>query len=182
MSRRVSGETPQDCATRAADASISRREMLATCLATGLVLGDAMAAGGGPDCVDVDLSGVPPGSSVVVMWRGRRVFVRHRTNEEIRAARDATLDQLLDPQPDDARAKRPEWIVVFGECTHAGCKPIEGLGKYGGWLCLCHGSDFDTSGRIRRGPARQNLEIPQYSFTGRTTLRIGDPGLECGSS
>ena len=123
--------------------------------------------------VDVDLLLIPSGKSATVKWAGKLVFVRHRTAEEIRAARATAIDALIDPQRDEARAHYPDWIVVVGECTHAGCKPIEGLGDFGGWLCLCHGSDFDTSGRVRKGPALENLEVPPHTFLSESVLRIG---------
>lgn len=159
---------------RCRGATVSRRDVLAACIGSGIVLLDA--EGGTDDefsCLEVDLSDIPPGKSVTVMWQNRRVFIRHRTKAEIRAAREAVLAELVDPATDEARAKQPEWIVVIGECTHAGCKPIEGLGGYGGWLCLCHGSDFDTAGRVRKGPALENLQIPPHEFTGPLRLRIG---------
>jgi ubiquinol-cytochrome c reductase iron-sulfur subunit len=114
------------------------------------------------------------------MWRGKPVFVRHRTAAEIAAAAEVPLSQLPDPQPDDARVKpgKAQWLVVVGVCTHLGCVPqgtrsSETRGAYGGWFCSCHGSQYDTSGRIRRGPAPTNLPVPTYTFTNDTTIRIG---------
>jgi ubiquinol-cytochrome c reductase iron-sulfur subunit len=158
---------------------LSRRDVLAVCVGASFALRNPAAACSDVACVDVELAGIPPGKSTSVTWQGRQVFVRHRTAAEIRAARDTPMDALPDPQTDDARVRRREWIVVIGECTHAGCKPIEGLGDHDGWLCLCHGSDFDTSGRVRKGPALENLEIPPYSFVDENRLRIGVP---CGTS
>jgi ubiquinol-cytochrome c reductase iron-sulfur subunit len=127
---------------------------------------------------DVDLSPVAAGQAVTVMWRGKPVFVRHRTPAEITEARDVQLSALRDPQADQARATRPEWLVVIGICTHLGCvplgqKPTDPRGEYGGWFCPCHGSHYDTSGRIRKGPAPSNLAVPTYNFTSPTQIRIG---------
>ncbi|MBG0792453.1 ubiquinol-cytochrome c reductase iron-sulfur subunit [Methylocystis sp. H62] len=123
--------------------------------------------------VEVDISGIAEGQIVTVKWRGRPVFVRHRTRQEIEAAQNTPLSDLSDPQPDSARVKKPEWLIVVGVCTHLGCIPIGYEGEYGGWLCPCHGSVFDTSGRIRAGPAPTNLEVPKYSFIGATRVKIG---------
>jgi ubiquinol-cytochrome c reductase iron-sulfur subunit len=112
------------------------------------------------------------------MWRGKPVFVRHRTAEDITAANDVQLSALPDPQPDSARVQKPQWLVMLGVCTHLGCvplgqRPTDARGDFGGWFCPCHGSHYDTSGRIRRGPAPRNLEVPEYTFTNDTTIRIG---------
>ena len=129
---------------------------------------------------EVDLSPVQPGQAITVMWRGKPVFVRHRTADEITAAREAPMAKLPDPQPDSARVKpgRDQWLIVVGICTHLGCVPIgnratEVRGEYGGWFCPCHGSVYDTSGRIRQGPAPTNLPVPPYSFEGDTKIKIG---------
>jgi len=122
---------------------------------------------------DVDLSPVEVGQSITVVWRGRPVFVRHRTTAEIEAARDVDESSLPDPQTDAARAEKPEWLVVVGVCTHLGCIPLGNAGDYGGWYCPCHGSHYDTSGRIRKGPAPTNLEVPPYAFLDDHTIRIG---------
>jgi ubiquinol-cytochrome c reductase iron-sulfur subunit len=127
---------------------------------------------------DVDLAPIAEGQVVTVMWRGKPVFVRHRTAADITAARAVTPSQLPDPQPDQARVQRDQWLVVLGICTHLGCvplgqKPTDAKGEYNGWFCPCHGSHYDTSGRIRRGPAPRNLEVPQYAFTSDTKIRIG---------
>jgi len=127
---------------------------------------------------DVDLSPIPVGAAVTVVWRGKPVFVRHRTPQEIEEAREVPLAQLRDPQPDSARVQKPEWLVVVGICTHLGCvplgqKPTDPRGPFDGWFCPCHGSAYDTSGRIRQGPAPENLLVPQYTFTSDTTIRIG---------
>ncbi|MCS6877983.1 MAG: ubiquinol-cytochrome c reductase iron-sulfur subunit [Geminicoccaceae bacterium] len=128
--------------------------------------------------VEVDLSKIPPGSAIKVMWRGKPVFVRHRTPEEIAEARAVPLSELRDPEPDSARVKKPEWLIMVGVCTHLGCIPLgtaagEPKGEYGGWFCPCHGSHYDTSGRIRKGPAPTNLPVPQYTFLSDTLVRIG---------
>jgi len=122
---------------------------------------------------DVDLSAIEPGQSVTVMWRGRPVFIRHRTEVEIEAARAVDLRDLPDPESDEDRVVRPEWLIMIGVCTHLGCVPLGQRGDYNGWFCPCHASHYDTSGRIRRGPAPTNLEVPIYTFLTDTTVRIG---------
>lgn len=127
---------------------------------------------------EVDLKPIAAGQAITVLWRGKPVFVRHRTEEEIRAAREVALSALPDPQADQARAPRPQWLVLVGVCTHLGCvplgqKPTDARGDFGGWFCPCHGSHYDTSGRIRRGPAPRNLEVPTYTFLNDTTIRVG---------
>jgi ubiquinol-cytochrome c reductase iron-sulfur subunit len=122
---------------------------------------------------DVDLSGIAPGQIVTVKWRGKPVFVRRRTPAEIEAAEKTPLNVLPDPQPDSARVKKPEWLVVVGVCTHLGCIPLGHEGELGGWFCPCHGSTYDVSGRIRSGPAPANLEVPEYSFLSDTKIKIG---------
>jgi ubiquinol-cytochrome c reductase iron-sulfur subunit len=127
---------------------------------------------------DVELEPIAEGQAVTVMWRGKPVFVRHRTAADVAAAREVPLSQLPDPQPDQARVQRDKWLVVLGICTHLGCvplgqKPTDAKGDYNGWFCPCHGSHYDTSGRIRKGPAPRNLEVPQYAFTSDTKIRIG---------
>lgn len=127
---------------------------------------------------EVDIAPIAAGQAVTVMWRGKPVFVRHRTAEEIQTARAVPISQLPDPQPDQARVQRDQWLVVLGVCTHLGCvplgqKPTDARGEYGGWFCPCHGSHYDTSGRIRKGPAPRNLDVPQYAFTSDTKIRIG---------
>jgi len=128
----------------------------------------------------VDLAPVQPGQAITVMWRGKPVFVRNRTPEEIELARAVIVGSLPDPQPDADRVKadKAQWLIVVGICTHLGCVPIgnrstEVRGEYGGWFCPCHGSHYDTSGRIRRGPAPANLPVPPYAFEGDTKIKIG---------
>lgn len=127
---------------------------------------------------EVDLSAIEPGESVTVVWRGKPVFVRHRTPDEIQAAQQGDSAPMPDPQPDGARVQKAEWLVAIGICNHLGCvprgqRPTDPKGEYGGWFCPCHGSHFDTSGRIRKGPAPNNLTIPEYTFLDDNRLRIG---------
>ena len=128
-------------------------------------------AAGAP--IDVDLSAIAEGAIVTVKWRGKPIFVRHRSKKEIQEAADVPLAQLPDPQADAQRVKKPEWLVVIGVCTHLGCIPLGHQGEYEGWFCPCHGSVYDTSGRIRKGPAPKNLEVPNYAFASDTKLTIG---------
>jgi len=131
-------------------------------------------AAGAP--VELDLAPIAEGQIVKLFWRGNLIFVRHRTKEEIDSARQAPLTALKDPQADEARVKdgKPQWLVVYGNCTHLGCVPLGQQGEYKGWFCPCHGSVFDTSGRIRQGPAPTNLPVPPYAFTSDTAIRIGE--------
>lgn len=119
--------------------------------------------------VEVDLTTIPEGKNLVVKWRGKPVFIRHRTSEEISEANDVNIAELRHQETDAQRAKKPEWLVMMGVCTHLGCVPIGEAGDYGGWFCPCHGSHYDISGRIRKGPAPLNLEIPEYDFTDNDT-------------
>jgi ubiquinol-cytochrome c reductase iron-sulfur subunit len=127
---------------------------------------------------EVDLAPVQLGQRLTVKWRGSPVFIDHRTEAEIKAADAVDLATLKDPQPDAERAKKREWLIMVGVCTHLGCVPLgqnptDPRGEYGGWFCPCHGSQYDTSGRIRRGPAPRNLEVPIYQFLTDTTVKIG---------
>ena len=127
---------------------------------------------------EVDISAIEVGQSITVKWRGRPVFIRRRTEQEIDAARAVPMDDLKDPESDEARVQKDEWLIMVGVCTHLGCIPLgnklgDPRGDYGGWFCPCHGSHFDTSGRIRRGPAPKNLVIPEYQFLDDTLVRIG---------
>jgi ubiquinol-cytochrome c reductase iron-sulfur subunit len=127
---------------------------------------------------EVDLAPIAQGQSVTVMWRGKPVFVRNRTPKEIEEARAVPLSQLKDPATDQSRIQRDPWLVVVGVCTHLGCvplgqKPTDPKGEYDGWFCPCHGSHYDSSARIRKGPAPANLEVPTYTFTSDTQIRIG---------
>ena len=128
--------------------------------------------------IEVDVSKIAEGQSITLKWRGKPVFIRHRTKTEIdEALRDDTLD-MRDPQVDSDRVQKPEYLVVLGVCTHLGCVPLgqkvgEVRGEYDGWFCPCHGSHYDSSGRIRKGPAPTNLEIPPYSFLSDDVIKIG---------
>ena len=136
---------------------------------------------------EVDLSAIEPGQSITVMWRGKPVFIRNRTDAEVAAAREVSVDDLKDPLARNANlddnapatdenraiADREAWLVMVGVCTHLGCVPLGQQGEFGGWFCPCHGSVYDTAGRIRRGPAPENLLIPPHAFTSDTMLRIG---------
>lgn len=128
--------------------------------------------------VEVDISGVAVGQRITVKWRNNPVFVDHRTPKEIAEARAGDHADLRDPQPDSARVKKPAWLVVIGVCTHLGCVPLgqrsgSDRGAWGGWFCPCHGSAYDTSGRIRKGPAPKNLVVPPYVFLNDHMLRVG---------
>ena len=122
---------------------------------------------------EVDVSGVEKGQSITVLWRGKPVFIRRRTEEEIAKAKKVNLKDLKHPEKDEDRAKNPEWLVMLGVCTHLGCVPLGDKGEYGGWFCPCHGSHYDTSGRIRKGPAPTNMEVPKYEFLNSNTIKIG---------
>tara|TARA_Y100000310_G_scaffold202854_1_gene203089 strand:- start:73 stop:585 length:513 start_codon:yes stop_codon:yes gene_type:complete len=122
---------------------------------------------------EVNISDVQPGQSITVLWRGKPVFIKRRTEEEIAKAKQVDLKELKHPEKDEDRAKNPEWLVMLGICTHLGCVPLGNKGEYGGWFCPCHGSHYDTSGRIRKGPAPVNLEIPKYEFVDSNTIKIG---------
>ncbi len=135
---------------------------------------------------EVDVSALKPGQSMTVAWRGKPVFIRNRTQAEIDEARGATMNDLKDPQKDEDRVKQstvngqaaPQWLVMIGVCTHLGCiplgqKPTDPHGEFDGWFCPCHGSQYDSSGRIRKGPAPKNLQIPPYQFTDATHIKIG---------
>jgi len=123
--------------------------------------------------VEVDLATIPEGKNVIIKWRGKPVFIRHRTSNEIKEAEDTDWHKLRDPQPDSDRVKKPEWLIMLGVCTHLGCVPIGEAGDFGGWFCPCHGSHYDISGRIRKGPAPLNLEVPEYNFPEENNLVIG---------
>lgn len=123
--------------------------------------------------LEVDLSSIEPGSTVTVKWRGKPVFIRRRTEEDIKLANSVDVGSLRDPQEDAERVKDPEWLIVVGVCTHLGCIPLPNAGDFGGWFCPCHGSHYDISGRIRKGPAPYNLEVPTYTFLEDNKLLIG---------
>ncbi len=125
--------------------------------------------------IEFDLTKVQQGQQVVVKWRGKPVFVRYRTPKEIAEAVAADHADLRDPQTDAQRTKpgKSQWLILVGVCTHLGCVPNFGQGDYGGWFCPCHGSVYDTSGRIRKGPAPKNLAVPDYAFLSDTKVKIG---------
>ena len=121
---------------------------------------------------------IEEGQSVTIKWRGKPVFIKKRTKEEIEAAKMVQASDLRDPQDDADRVQKEEWLVLVGVCTHLGCVPLgqklsDMKGDYDGWYCPCHGSHYDTSGRIRKGPAPTNLDVPPYSFLNDTTIKIG---------
>ena len=122
---------------------------------------------------EVDISNVSLGKTITVLWRGKPVFIRKRTQKEINEAQNVKLEELKDPQRDEDRIKKAEWLVMVGVCTHLGCVPLGNKGEYKAWFCPCHGSHYDTSGRIRKGPAPKNLEIPKYEFVNSNTIKIG---------
>ena len=130
--------------------------------------------------VEVELTPIAPGQGIVVSWQGKPIFVRNRTPEEVKSAQDVKLGELNDPQSDTARVKagHEAWIVLIGICTHLGCIPLgnkatDVRGDWGGWFCPCHGSQYDTSGRIRKGPAPTNLPVPPYAFESDSKIKIG---------
>jgi ubiquinol-cytochrome c reductase iron-sulfur subunit len=126
---------------------------------------------------EVDLSAIAEGQEIKVVWRGKPIFIRHRTAKNIEDANAVNLAELRQPEPDSARVQKgkEQWLIMVGVCTHLGCVPLGGAagGEYGGWFCPCHGSAYDTSGRIRKGPAPTNLSIPPYTFTSDTKIKIG---------
>lgn len=123
--------------------------------------------------LEVDLSKIEVGQTATVKWRGKPVFIRRRTPAEIEKEVAVDAGELRDPQADADRAANPEWLVVVGVCTHLGCVPISNAGDYNGWFCPCHGSHYDASGRIRKGPAPYNLEVPEYKFMDETKMIVG---------
>lgn len=134
----------------------------------------ATIAAGAP--VELDLSPIAEGQIVKLFWRGKLIFVRHRNEAEIQQARETPMDALKDPEADDVRVVegKSQWLIIYGNCTHLGCVPLDFAGEYRGWFCPCHGSVFDTSGRIRSGPAPINLPIPPYTFVDDTRIVIGE--------
>jgi ubiquinol-cytochrome c reductase iron-sulfur subunit len=138
--------------------------------------------------IEVDVSAIEPGQAITVNWRGKPVFIRNRTESELEAARGVLLGDLKDPEAENANLPagvpatsenrsagegRENWIVMVGSCTHLGCVPVGTAGDFGGWFCPCHGSHYDTAGRIRTGPAPRNLPIPEFEFISDTMIRIG---------
>lgn len=123
--------------------------------------------------IEVKLSDIPEGKNITFKWRGKPLFVRHRTEKEIATEEGVNLSELRDPQHDKERVQHPKWVVVIGVCTHLGCVPISNAGDWGGYYCPCHGSHYDASGRIRKGPAPLNLEVPFYEFLDEDTIVVG---------
>ncbi|EIM72775.1 ubiquinol-cytochrome c reductase iron-sulfur subunit [Nitratireductor aquibiodomus RA22] len=138
--------------------------------------------------IQVDVSGVEPGMSLTVKWRGRPVFIRNRTDKEIEEARAVALADLKDPVARNANIAadapatdidrsagegKENWLVMIGVCTHLGCVPLGQAGDFGGWFCPCHGSHYDTAGRIRKGPAPENLAVPTFEFVSDTVIQVG---------
>ena len=128
--------------------------------------------------IEVDISSVAEGQSITVLWRGKPVFIRHRTAKEIAEAKEGDTASLRDPAKDGDRVKKAEWLILIGICTHLGCVPNgqktgDPRGDYDGWFCPCHGSHYDSSGRIRKGPAPRNLAVPDYAFLSDTKVKIG---------
>ena len=130
--------------------------------------------------VDADLSPIAEGQGITIVWRGKPIFLRHRTAAEIKEAQDTPMSALKDPQTDADRVKKghEQWLIAIGICTHLGCvplgnKPTDPRGQFGGWFCPCHGSQYDTAARIRLGPAPRNLAVPPYAFTTDTKVKIG---------
>jgi len=127
---------------------------------------------------EVDLEPIEVGQSITVVWRGKPVFIRHRSAEEIATANEVSSADLIDPEADSERVQKAQWLIMVGVCTHLGCIPLgnkagESKGEFGGWFCPCHGSHYDTSGRIRKGPAPTNLPVPEYSFLSESKVKIG---------
>lgn len=125
--------------------------------------------------IEVDLSPIAVGQVIKVFWRGNPYFVSHRTKKEIEEAQNVPLSSLPDPQSDADRVKKghEEWLICSATCTHLGCIPLPHQGNYDGWFCPCHGSQYDSSGRIRQGPAPANLPVPPYTFLSDTKIQIG---------
>lgn len=123
--------------------------------------------------IEINLNKIPEGKNMTFKWRGKPLFVRHRTEKEINTEAGVNLAELRDPQHDTDRVVNPKWVIVVGVCTHLGCVPIANAGEYGGYYCPCHGSHYDASGRIRKGPAPLNLEVPHYEFLDDDTVVVG---------
>jgi ubiquinol-cytochrome c reductase iron-sulfur subunit len=175
-----------------APADLSKRDFLSLVAIGGAAIGVAAIAWPFIDsmnpsadvlamsAVETDLAPIAVGSGITIMWQGKPIFVRHRTPEEIKSAQDVPLSQLIEPATDQSRTKagHDQWIVLVGICTHLGCiplgnKPTDPRGDWGGWFCPCHGSQYDTSGRVRHGPAPANLPVPPYAFESDTKIKVG---------
>ena len=179
-----------DCVSESGKHSENRRDFLY--LTAGLLIGAGATAALWPfmhsmnpsgdvralETIDVDIAPIAKGQSVTVVWQGKPVFIRRRSVDEIEAAEQTSLAELRDPQRDADRVVKPEWLVLVGVCPHLGCVPKgqrlkAQRGDWNGWHCVCHGSQFDTSGRIRKGPSPKNLPVPKYEFLDDTAIRIG---------
>jgi len=123
--------------------------------------------------IEVKLSEIPEGKNVTVKWRSKPLFIRHRTQAEIEKEKSVDVSSLRDPETDESRTKKPEWLVILGICTHLGCVPLANAGEFNGYFCPCHGSHYDASGRIRKGPAPLNLEVPPYEISDDDLLVVG---------
>jgi ubiquinol-cytochrome c reductase iron-sulfur subunit len=171
----------------------SRRDFLFLATGAGLAVGAAAAAwplvsSMAPDAetiaagapIDVDLTPIQDGQIINVFWRGKLIFVRKLTGKEVTDMQAVPLSSMIDPAPFPSRVKNghDQWLIVYGNCTHLGCVPIGHQGKFEGWACPCHGSQFDAVGRVRQGPAPINLPIPPYAFETDTKIRIGEGGKE----
>ncbi|CAB1436160.1 unnamed protein product [Pleuronectes platessa] len=128
---------------------------------------------GASTVIEIKLSDIPEGKNMTFKWRGKPLFVRHRTEKEVATEAAVNIAELRDPQYDKDRVINPSWVIVLGVCTHLGCVPIANAGDYGGYYCPCHGSHYDASGRIRKGPAPLNLEVPYYEFPDDDTVVVG---------
>ncbi|KAL9011598.1 MAG: hypothetical protein Q9173_003574 [Seirophora scorigena] len=154
-----------------AKATVQGRQAGAQLVSTGRGVAAAVADDGNfADAIGAVNEGL---QKVIIKWRGKPVFIRHRTEDEIKEAQDTKWEGLRDPQPDSDRVKKPEWLIMLGVCTHLGCVPIGESGDFGGWFCPCHGSHYDISGRARKGPAPLNLEVPMYNFPEEDSVVIG---------
>jgi ubiquinol-cytochrome c reductase iron-sulfur subunit len=181
-----------DTLGHAAEGETTKRDFLKLVAVSGAVIGlgaivwpliDSMNPAGDTlalSSVDVDLSSISLGMGITTVWRGKPIFVRHRTPEEIKTVEAVPLNQLIEPATDQSRIKEghAQWIILIGICTHLGCiplgnKPTDPRGEWGGWFCPCHGSQYDVSGRVRHGPAPLNLFLPPYAFTTDTKIKIG---------
>jgi len=175
--------------TAISSAETTRRDFLFIATATVGAVGAAAAltpligqmnpdastiAAGAP--VEVDLAPIQAGQIIKVFWRSKPIFIFNRTAQDIKLAQETEWQSLRDPAPDSARVKagHEQWLVVVGICTHLGCIPLPHQGNYDGWFCPCHGSQYDSAGRIRQGPAPLNLPLPPYQFVSATKIRIGE--------
>ena len=185
-------DSPAATAAHGHPADVTKRDFLSLVAAAGAAIGTAAIAWPLIDAmnpskdvlalssVEVDLTPIAVGSGIVVSWQGKPIFVRHRTDAEIKEAEDVKQSDLIEPATDASRVKagHDQWIILIGICTHLGCiplgnKPSDPRGEWGGWFCPCHGSQYDTSGRVRHGPAPLNLFVPPYAFESDTKIKVG---------